>query len=281
MDTLRPPRERDQKPWEWRRDAPVRPVVFRDPETMDETTVHLHLEQRVVQRLLGRFLAQGFVHHDLSRACLAQTTDAIPRVILLGRLCLFGPHAARLHEELLTVTARWIESDRRRPALQPYARDAEARTLTLLEESLLPAGRGRVTDVVERRLRGGVARDVRELLPHLNARGTELAAEAERLLADRGEREAKSMRDILQAQQKRIRETARKYDDDPQFRLRFAGEHEEESRQAEADRRYWDKRLAAIALELDREPARIREVYAVRARRIEPVGLVYLWPVTG
>jgi hypothetical protein len=151
----------------------------------------------------------------------------------------------------------------------------------LLEESLLPTGHVKVTDVVQRRLRENAARDVRELLPHLDARGSELADEAERLLGERGEREAKSMRDILQAQQKRIRETARKYDDDPQFRLRFAGDHEEERRQAEADRRYWDKRLTAIARELDREPARIREVYAVRARRIEPVGLVYLWPVTG
>jgi hypothetical protein len=55
---------------------------------MDQDVVHLHLEHRVVQRLLGRFTAQGFVLHDLSRACLAQSKDAIPRVILIGRLCL-------------------------------------------------------------------------------------------------------------------------------------------------------------------------------------------------
>ena len=35
----------------------------------------------------GRIRAQGFVYHDLSRACLAQAKDSIPRVILLGRLC--------------------------------------------------------------------------------------------------------------------------------------------------------------------------------------------------
>ena len=39
---------------------------------------------RVAQRLLSRFRSQGFIHHDLSRACLAQATDSIPRVILLG-----------------------------------------------------------------------------------------------------------------------------------------------------------------------------------------------------
>ena len=44
---------------------PIRPVVFEDPGMMTDEVVHLHLEHRVVQRLLGRFTAQGFVHHDL------------------------------------------------------------------------------------------------------------------------------------------------------------------------------------------------------------------------
>ena len=79
MDTLRAPRDRDQKPWEWRRDSPIRPVVFEDPGTMTDDVVHLHLEHRIVQRLLGRFISQGFVYHDLSRACLTQTKDAINR----------------------------------------------------------------------------------------------------------------------------------------------------------------------------------------------------------
>jgi superfamily II DNA or RNA helicase len=109
MDTLRAPKKRDQKPWEWRKDSPIRPVVFEDPGVLDDNVVHLHLEHRVVQRLLGRFIAQGFVHHDLSRACLAQTSDAIPRIVLLGRLCLYGAGAVRLHEELVPVTARWTD----------------------------------------------------------------------------------------------------------------------------------------------------------------------------
>ncbi|MDE2871702.1 MAG: hypothetical protein OXQ94_08465, partial [Gemmatimonadota bacterium] len=69
--------------------------------------VHLHLEQRVAQRLLARFRAQGFIHNDLSRACLAHVADSVPRVVLLGRLSLYGERAERLHEEIVTVTARW------------------------------------------------------------------------------------------------------------------------------------------------------------------------------
>lgn len=91
LDTLRAPRKPEQNPWEWRRESPIRPVVFEDTGVMDDSVVHLHLEHRVVRRLLGRFTAQGFLLHDLSRACLAQTTDALPRVVLLGRLCLYGP----------------------------------------------------------------------------------------------------------------------------------------------------------------------------------------------
>lgn len=75
MDTLRSPRPRDQKFWDWRRDSPIRPVVFEDPGFVTDELVHLHLEHPLAQRLLSRFLAQGFVHNDLSRACLRLATQ--------------------------------------------------------------------------------------------------------------------------------------------------------------------------------------------------------------
>ena len=126
LDTLRAPRKRDQKLTEWRREAPIRPVVFEDAGVLTDEIVHLHLEQRVAQRLLARFRSQGFIYHDLSRACLAQANDSIPRVLLLGRLSLYGQGAERLHEEIVTLTARWVEPSRRSPTLVPYGREAEA-----------------------------------------------------------------------------------------------------------------------------------------------------------
>jgi superfamily II DNA or RNA helicase len=69
MDSLRAPRQKDTPPWEWRRTSPIRPVVFDAPDIVTDDVVHLHLEHRIVRRLLGRFSAQGFIHHDLSRAC--------------------------------------------------------------------------------------------------------------------------------------------------------------------------------------------------------------------
>ena len=41
-----------------------------------------------------------------------------------------------------------------------------------------------------------------------------------------------------------------------------------------------EDRLPAIEDELVREPEAIRALYQVELRRLEPVGLVYLWPET-
>jgi hypothetical protein len=54
-----------------------------------------------------------------------------------------------------------------------------------------------------------------------------------------------------------------------------------EKRQLESNRRYWDKWLANVEGDLTNEPDRVRKFYEVASFRIEPVGLAYLWPVTG
>ncbi len=55
---------------------------------------------------------------------------------------------------------------------------------------------------------------------------------------------------------------------------------EREMRQFEADRRSWDGKLLRLQNELDSEPEKVRRGYEVQARRLELVGLVYLWPAT-
>ncbi len=277
LDTLRTPRASNQKLAEWRREAPIRPVVFEDAGILTEDTVHLHLEQRVAQRLLARFRAQGFVHLDLSRACLAQTRDAIPRVILLGRLSLYGRGAERLHEELVPVTARWIEPGQRKGALEAYAREAEAKTLEMLERSLSETGGRAPSEVVQRKLLATAARDIADLLPSLEPRAAEWADAAVQKLGERGEREARELRETLERQRERVREQLEKYEKQD-FRQLTLGFDEEEKRQLEADVRSWRGRLAQFDRDLADEPARLRSFYEVKARRIEPVGLVYLWP---
>ncbi len=282
IDTLRVRRKPDQKLWQWRNEAPIRPVVFEDSGRLDDEVVHLHLEHRVVQRLLGRFNAQGFVHHDLSRACFAQTTDAIPRVVLLGRLSLYGPGAVRLHEELIPITARWADPQVRKGSLSPYAREAETKTLALLDEAFIARTGKPVAQEILKQLQSAAPHDIEQLLPHLQTRGQEYARDAEKKLLERGAAEATAMREILETQKKHIAATAAKLDkcDTRQLKIDF-GEQEDERRQLESNRKYWTKRLLALDQELRSEPTRIQDLYSVKATRIEPVGLVYLWPVTG
>jgi superfamily II DNA or RNA helicase len=280
LDTLRAPRKPDQKLAEWRREAPIRPVVFEDTGVLTEDTVHLHLEQRVVQRLLARFRAQGFVYHDLSRACLAQARDSIPRVILLGRLSLYGRGAERLHEELVPVTARWVEPSQRKGPLQPYAREAEAKTLDLLEASLADGGGRMPGEAIQKKLLASAARDVEELLPRLEPRAEEWAAIAVEKLRARGEREARDLRETLERQRVSVREKLAEFESRP-FEQLTLGFDEEEKRQLEADVRAWRMRLEQFDHDLAHEPDRIREFYEVKAKRVEPVGLIYLWPETG
>jgi hypothetical protein len=277
IDGLRPPRPRDAKLSEWRRDAPVRPVIFEDPGTMDDRAVHLHLEHRVVQRLLARFTAQGFVFHDLSRACLTQTKDAIPRVVLIGRLCLYGPHAARLHEELIPITARWLGPAERKGALKPYGREAEGKTMDLLEAALGTPATRPIPEPVLHQLQASAPNDIRDLLAHLEERAAEYARDAVAQLERRGAAEAKSMQGILEDQRERIGDESRRR----AVQGVALGLDTDELRQLEANKKHWDKRLKAIELELKSEPQRIRELYEVKAQRVEPVGLAYLWPVTG
>ena len=277
LDTLRAPRKTHQKLAEWRQEAPIRPVIFEDAGVLTDDTVHLHLEQRMAQRLLARFRAQGFVHHDLSRACLVQAADSIPRVVLLGRLCLFGRRAERLHEVLVPVAARWIEPSRRTGPLKAYAEEAEARTLERLEMALQNARAPGET--IHRRLLETAARDIEDLLPQLEVRAELVAGSAAERLRGRGEQEERQLRETLEHQRQRVETELRKHEGGGiQLVIEFS---EEEKRQRQADATSWRTRLVQFDRDLETEPARIREFYEVRAKRVEPLGLVYLWPDTG
>ncbi len=278
LDALRVPRRRDQKQVDWRRDAPLRPIVFRDAGSLDGKVVHLHLEHRVVQRLLGRFLAQGFVHDDLSRACVVLTDHPTPYVLVLGRLSLYGDHASRLHDEVLVAAAEWVEPDLRARKLRALGDEDKRQTLALLEASLQRARP--VPDAVRARLTEIAPRDVEELTGHLKRRAETMANAALRELTRRGEQEARDMVAILLEQKKRIADTMRDWSAREQAR-QLALFAPDELAQLAADRRHQERRLRDLDVELVTEPERIRAGYVVKARRIEPVGVVYLWPRTG
>jgi hypothetical protein len=94
----------------------------------------------------------------------------------------------------------------------------------------------------------------------------------------RGQEEARSLSSLLDAQRERIAKAADQYDT---AQLSLPGVAEAERREYEADRRHWRTRLARLEIERRSEPERIAASYQVRAHRLEPVGLVYLWPASG
>lgn len=277
FDDLRTrPRHRRERMNEWRQMAPPRAIAFEPPVTEDgrdaDNVVQVHLEHRLVRRLLGRFLSQGF-QSGLNRACVILGPGAQPRVVLLGRIALFGSSAARLHEEIIPVTALWTEQDRGAKQLRPYGRSGEETTLDQLEAALTDARRP--SDEIVDRAVSFAAQDIEDLLPTLRKRADSAIEEAARLLTRRGEEEASSLSDLLQDQRKRILKAETEFDD---RQLELPGIAENERRQLRADRRHWQERLIRLEEELQTEPTRVRSSYEVRARRLEPVGLVYIWP---
>lgn len=280
LDTLRELPEDGRRDARWRQTKPIRPVVFEAPAGLDDQVVQLHLNHRIVQRLLSRFTAQGFVHDDLSRACLATTADAEPRVILLGRLALYGQGAARLHEELLAVSAICPEPDGRPRSLVPEADSRHA--LDLLEAALRPGGR-ELNPILAQRLATALPADLAALRPHLAQRGNEAEDEARRLLTERGRIEAEALGQLLSRQREAVRrrlKAAQKAEEQAAQQPVLPG-LEAERRQQRADRAAWERWLEGYDDRRQEAPRRVRDFYKVTVGRLEPVGFVYLWPQTG
>ncbi|MFM9088681.1 MAG: helicase, partial [Cyanobium sp.] len=56
---------------------------------------------------------------------------------------------------------------------------------------------------------------------------------------------------------------------------------ERERRQLASDQKHWQRLLETIDTELASEPKRIEASYRVVTLRLEPAGLIYLWPISG
>ncbi|KAB7786369.1 DISARM system SNF2-like helicase DrmD [Methylorubrum populi] len=288
FDELRPGRPaRPKDRGRWRRETPVRGLVFAPPHIPEgkpepHDVVQLHLEHRLVRRLIARFDSQGF-RASVGRVTAMVTTDPRMRVVLIGRLSLFGPGARRLHEEIIPVTAQWRDTGRDAAPLTPYAEIGEATTIAELDAALrkeLSPGAG-----VLARLGASVEADIADLRPHLESRATAAEAAAVADLAENGEREAAALAGLLRRQIEKVREAMHGAEAPAQFELDLASEEgrqqrERELRQFEADRRSWDDKLLRLQADLEAEPRTVREGYEVRARRLEPIGLIYLWPAT-
>lgn len=267
-------RKRSERLKDWRAAAPLRAISFRPATTKEgadaEGVLQLHLEHRLVRRLLSRFLSQGFAS-GLSRACVVLGPGAQPRVILLGRLALYGPGAARLHEEIILVTAAWTEAGRGTKPLRPFGTIREEATLEQLDKAFANPSEPAL-QIIER-IRQWAAQDATDLEVELRRRAEAQKAEAIKDLIALGEAEAKSLQRLLEDQRARIAK-ADAAPEDTQLSLFPDAEAEQYRR----DRRRWKGKLEKLTIDIAQEPERVRQSYSVVADRLETIGLVYLWP---
>ena len=232
----------------------MRSISFEPPKQDNgrdaSDVVQVHLEHRLVRRLLSRFLSQGF-QSKLSRVSVIYGPGAQPRVVLMGRLAVFGAGAARLHEEVIPVTAVWTEAERDRKPLRPLGDSGEEKTLNQLEAALRDAREAHGAAVA--RIQALVARDIAELVPTLEKIAADRLKTVEGQLEKRGEEEARSLSTLLEQQQSRIAKAAKEFDpNQPTLDL-----VPEERREREADRRHWQGRLTRLERDLREEPSRV------------------------
>ena len=244
------------------------------PPGVASKLAHLHLSHPIVQRVLQRFLAQGFSANDLSRVTVVKSKrDAVARVIVFGRLSLFGAGAARLHDEVVSVSAKWLDGGGK-GHLKPFGEEADRQAIKQLEATLAEAPELSATSsVVQSRLLGSASSDFAALWPSVEEEAAQREKDARKLLAQRGTSEAKALTQILLTQRETIQEAL-----GAQLELKL--NDKEQLDQLKRDKGHLEKRLAELAKELDEQPESLKATYDVRLARLTPVGMVYLWPST-
>lgn len=274
VDSLRLPRGRDEYFTDWRAKDPL-PVLFEPPPKMNSAAAQLHLSHPFVRRIFSRFLSQGYSAHDLNRVTIVRSSDSLIRVIAFGRLSLFGRGAARLHDQLVSVAARWVESSEE--PMKPFAEDADRRALETLEQVLAesPTLEG-ISEGVQKKVSHAAPQLFRELWPHVEAEADARAQEALLDLERRGLEEADQLKAILSRQRDAIRKELNL--ETPLLPYKDAELTKGERKQVEDDRKYMERRLEAIERERLEEPDDLKSLYHVSLRRLQPVGLVVLWP---
>ncbi len=271
LDSLRPPRERDESFWKFRQ-KPPKPVTFHPLSALAESAEQLHLAHPFVKRILDRFLAQGFGAHDLSRVTSVLAPDeSVIRVVAYARLTLFGNKAARLHDELVPLAAAWSGDA---ASIEPYKdRVTAARTVTNVE-ALLARDAKAPPAAAQVRIRDNAGQLFASLWPALEAEADARAADARAGLADRARREADEIRRLLLRQKDAIGIAQARLSQEEMFSVR----DRDQKRQVELDLKHLDQRAQKLDGELESEPAAIQDLYQVSMIRLLPVGLVVSYP---
>lgn len=272
LDTLRPPRKRNQKTGEWRSETQFRPIVFQDQENITDEKVHLHLEHRLVKRLLNKFSAQGFVQDGLNRVCVIPCKVKTPRAVLLTRLLFFSKNGAgRLHEEIIPISAEWTTKDRSK-GIRIFKEVGEESSLNYLQKALLQES---FPEVDSKIVKDFIQEDFNDLSSDIIQKLKDRVYEVANALGKRAESEANSLKKLLEDQLYRINHGQQELDFDYETatpRGKKQKELEENAKREKAKR---------LVVEIEKAPEKVKALYDYHAPRVEKLGLVYLWPEGG
>lgn len=261
------PRNKDETVAEYRQNAPVKRVSFspvKDGDRLRTGIEQLHLEHRLVRRLLAQFDAQGF-RSRLERTAVLQTNIERPRVVLLIRLTLYAKGANRLHSEIIPIAASVNQN-----GVTPLKSEGQTASEVYrnLQEAIQSSSRPDEQICDEYRKRASA--DAQYLREIAEQRARENEENVRKELSENGEAQAQSLKILLEQQRDRILEKQ----GESQQEFDFA----EEQEQWRLDKLNWERRLLELDVEIEAEPELVRQKHVVTARRIEPVGIVYLLP---
>lgn len=278
LDTLRPPKKRDQKPTEWRAETQYRPIVFQDQENNTDEKVHLHLEHRVVKRLLNKFSAQGFIQDGLNRVCIIPCRVKTPRAVLLTRLMFFSKNGAgRLHEEIIPISAEWTTKDRSK-GIRVFKEGGEESSLNYLQKALLQE---KFSKIDPKLVKSHIQEDFDDLSVDIIQKLKERVIEVGVALEKRSLEEASSLKKLLEAQLARINKELDKPDWEQLELFNFEDASPRVKKQIELENQEKRKKARLLEQEIQEEPEKVKAIYEFHAPRVEKLGLVYLWPEGG
>jgi hypothetical protein len=172
------------------------------------------------------------------------------------------------------VAARWVEG--KKVALRPFAEEGDRKAIQLLELTLAesPTLKG-ISDATLTHVQEAAPSLFSELWKTIREEADARAVEANAKLTARGRSESDALTAILEAQRAAIQRRLGE-----QQRLDFSESERDQRQQFERDKKHMERRLDALGAELESEPQQIESLYQVQLHRLQPVGLVVLWPTT-
>jgi hypothetical protein len=254
-------------------------VTFTPAAQLSSDLEQLHLAHPVVRRVLDRFLAQGFSAHDLSRATAIVSPDSVIRVIAYARLSLFGPGAARLHDELVAIAAPWNGNASAATGVEPYRDSATVAKAVETAERLLATGGAEPNATIKANVAKSAEALFTALWRPLHDEADARAARAKNGLATRARKEADDLRVLLRRRRKDLRASMGDLrQGDLLADTSDTASLREQQRQLRFDLDEMSRRDLELEKDIDHEPEAVAALYDVRMARLTPMGLVVSWP---